>query len=71
MTYLKIAEYFFEKMNVNLLWQLNLNVTCQHFVQLKNFKLSQNYIKQIIFFNLGFIYHCCITHISEVNELMT
>ena len=26
-------------------------------------------IKQIIVFNLGYIYHCYLIHISEVNEL--
>ena len=56
------------------MWQLNLNVTCQHFVlfsfctsYIKYF--SQNCIKQIIFFNLGYIYHFYLIHISEVNEL--
>ena len=51
-------------MNGDLLWQLNLNVTCQH----KTSYFSQNCIKQIIFFKLCYIYHYYL-HISEVNEL--
>ena len=52
--------FFLEKIG-NLLWQfVNLYVTCQHFV-LQNFiyqVFSQNCIKQLIFFKLGYINHC-------------
>ena len=55
------------------MWQLNLNVTCQHFVlfsfctsYIKYF--SQNCIKQIIFFNLGYIYYCYLMHTRENRE---
>ena len=62
---------FFLEQKWELLWQLNLNVTCQHFVLLQNFiyqVFSQNCIKQTIFFKLCYIYHY-YSHISEVNEL--
>ena len=60
-TNLKIAEYFLKRWEfiVAIKFQCYLSILCPITkLHLSGIYFSQNCIKQIIFFNLGYIYHC-------------
>ena len=71
-TNLKIAEFFLKKWEfiVAIKSQLVLSTFCPATkLYISGVFLKTVLIKQIIVFNLGYIYHCYLIHISEVNEL--